>query len=719
MNYTGTAGNDTFIGTTADDVFDMTQGGLDSVAGGAGDDVFNFGAVFTASDVVDGGSGVDTLKLSGDYSGTNQLVFNDLTIDNLDKIVLGTGHSYTLQMDDGNLGAGTSLSINAATLGVNDALHFQGGAESSAAFIVTGGAGADIIDGGGGNDHLVGGAGSDSLNGGQAGTDILDGGAGNDFIGISGGTATVLGGDGNDLVNVNNTFTAADRIDGGAGNDSVTLLHGVTAVFKATTITNVEAINLVAGNSYSLVTNDANVAAGQQLNISGSQLGSGDTLVFNGSHETDGSFSIVSGAGNDVLTGGAGGDNFDPGAGTDTVNGGAGNDLILMGGTFDATDRLDGGAGASDQVQLGGDYSAGVVFGTHTMTNFEYLTLDSGHSYKLTTSDATVGTGGLLNIDASQVGAGNFFNFNGTHETDGVFSITGGSGDNTIETGMGDDTILLDNGNLASPSGVDIVKTGAGDDNITIGNAFNTGDKIDGGAGNDILVYGASSDTAVHFGTATMVNVETLDIKNVQNASLISNDATVAAGQTLTVDGSTVSGANAGVTNHFSFNGAAETDGKFVMLGGDGNDALTGGAGNDSFTGGGGADMLTGNGGSDTFVYTAVNQSDGFLHDTVSGYDALADKFDLAVTVTGIDSAVTSGALSAASFDTDMAAALGAAHLAAGHAVVFTPTSGDLAGHTYLVVDAHGAAGYAANQDYVIELASSVHLANLATGDFI
>ena len=46
--------------------------------------------------------------------------------------------------------------------------------------------------------------------------------------------------------------------------------------------------------------------------------------------------------------------------------------------------------------------------------------------------------------------------------------------------------------------------------------------------------------------------------------------------------------------------------------------------------------------------------------------------------------------------------------------MLFTPDSGDLAGHHFVVVDANGVAGYQANPDHVIEVAAS----HIDIGDF-
>ena len=85
-------------------------------------------------------------------------------------------------------------------------------------------------------------------------------------------------------------------------------------VFTATTMVNVEAIDLASG-AYSLVVVDANVAAGKSLTVDGGNLaGGGETLQFDGSAELDGSFHMVGGSNGDVLTGGTQDDGFEPDA---------------------------------------------------------------------------------------------------------------------------------------------------------------------------------------------------------------------------------------------------------------------------------------------------------------------------------------------------------------------------------------------------------------------
>src|SRR5205085_2696448 len=141
--------------------------------------------------------------------------------------------------------------------------------------------------------------------------------------------------------------------------------------------------------------------------------------------------------------------------------------------------------------------------------------------------------------------------------------------------------------------------------------------------------------------------------------TLASPDSAVAAGGTLTIDASAL-----GADMAARFDGSAETDGSFIFKGGAGNDIFTGGAKGDSFTGGLGADRLTGGAGADTFVYHSASESNGAAHDTLVGLNAAQDHIDLATAVTGVDAGV-SGTLSAASFDSNLASALGASALGA------------------------------------------------------
>jgi hypothetical protein len=188
--------------------------------------------------------------------------------------------------------------------------------------------------------------------------------------------------------------------------------------------------------------------------------------------------------------------------------------------------------------------------------------------------------------------------------------------------------------------------------------------------------------------------------------NLIADANSVAAGQTLVIDGHAL-----GAGDHVAFDGSAVTAGSFTFLGGAGDDRFFGSAGDDNVRGLGGADTLTGGGGSDTFVYLAAGDSTGTSYDTLADFNPAQDKIDLPGTVTGFDTAIQNGSLSAGSFNADLGAAL--AGLGAGHAVVYAPNAGDLAGKIFLVVDGNGVAGYQAGEDYVFALPATT-LADLS-----
>ena len=546
MNYTGTSGDDTLTGTSGNDVFNMAQGGNDTVSGGDGNDIFRFGGTFASGDSVDGGTGVDQLQLDGDYSAEQNI--NSTQLSNVEIVTVAAGHSYNLIFFDGVIADGSSLTVKGQTLGASDILQVDGGYLSSLSanttLVVYGGAGDTYFTGGPGKNLFTGGAGYDTV-----------------YFG--------------------NDFGPDDRLDGGAGSNALQLLGDYSAglTFSAAMFKNFQYLSVEAGYDYKLTMNDANVAAGQTLTVFASNLGGTNSLIFNGSHETDGSYYFYDGAGNDVLIGGTRDDHLSgANGGIDKLYGNGGNDRFQMGDNMTSADRIDGGVGY-DEVDLGGNYSAGLMFKTGTMINVEDVFLAQGYSYKLTMSDDNVAAGKTLTI------------------TGGLLSQT--------------DTMIV--------------------------------------------------------------------------------------------------------------NASAETDGHYYFGGGAGNDTLIGGQSGNTFYGGFGLDKMTAGTGNDIFAYGDATDSTGVTRDIITGYNALHDKFDLPSghSVAAIDTALTTGTLSTGSFDANLAAAIDATRLGAGDAVLFTPDAGTLAGHTFLVIDMNGTAGYQASQDLVIQLESATHLASLATTDFI
>jgi Ca2+-binding RTX toxin-like protein len=291
------AGKNQLYGGQDNDIFDLQHGtnqGLLAIQGGGGDDVFNVGANFdnyggSSGTGINGGGGVDTLNIDGAYASTIQLIGGNGFLLGIDTVKFGAGHSYTVAAS-GQIADG-ALTIDGSALGAGDQLSVDLSAMPAGIFI-----------GGAGDDTLTGSPGGDTIDLSHGGNDTAHGGAGGDTF--------LLGA----------ALTAADTIDGGTGGDTVELDGDYSAglTFSAATMTNVETLRLDDGFSYNLTTNDANVASGATLTVYASALTGANTLIFNGSAETDGSFHIIGGAGNDILEGGNQGDTITGGAGADT-----------------------------------------------------------------------------------------------------------------------------------------------------------------------------------------------------------------------------------------------------------------------------------------------------------------------------------------------------------------------------------------------------------------
>src|SRR6185312_6943677 len=148
-------------------------------------------------------------------------------------------------------------------------------------------------------------------------------------------------------------------------------------------------------------------------------------------HGVDSNDILQGTVGDDTMHGGIGDDQIVALTGNDTLFGDSGDDYINMAGNLTGNDKIDGGTG-TDRVFLNGDYSAGVAFNPTTMVNVEILNLAAGHSYNLTTADATVAAGQTLTIQAGSLGAGDAAIIDGSNETNGKFIFTTGAGNDTL-----------------------------------------------------------------------------------------------------------------------------------------------------------------------------------------------------------------------------------------------------------------------------------------------
>lgn len=164
------AGNDNLTGGNGADVFNIGAGGVDQVHAGGGADKINVLGALTATDVIDGGTGGDTVTLDGDYSAG--LTFANTTMTNVETLNLASGHTYKLVMNDGNVAAGKTLTVNATPTDLGQPLNFTGTQESNGHYHINATAGQDTVAGGWGGDVIYGGGQGDNISLG-GGTDKL------------------------------------------------------------------------------------------------------------------------------------------------------------------------------------------------------------------------------------------------------------------------------------------------------------------------------------------------------------------------------------------------------------------------------------------------------------------------------------------------------------------------------------------------------------------
>ncbi len=315
----GGAGNDTINGNNGNDLFLLQQGGNETVGGGAGDDGFYFGATYTVADIVNGGAGSrDQVGLQGNYAagvtlgsllGVEMVVLlpgNDVRFGD----TANNSYDYNLVADASTAVSSNRLTIQANTLRVGEDFTFDGSA-TGIDFLIYGGFGTDNLTGGSGNDGFFFGQGRFGAN------DVVNGGAGNmDQLGLQG------------------SYNGANSITFGAGQ-----LSGIEFIVLMSASDN--RFGSAGGTvDYQILTHDGNVAAGQRLVVSANTLQAGETLVFDGRAELDGTFQIFSGASGDGLFGGQG---------ADEIWGGGGDDYIVGDG---GADQLWGGSGNDDFVYV-------------------------------------------------------------------------------------------------------------------------------------------------------------------------------------------------------------------------------------------------------------------------------------------------------------------------------------------------------------------------------
>ena len=388
----GTVNNDSLIGDSHNNILVGGQGD-DFLDGGYGDDVLKGGAgndilIFDYEDTleINGGSGTDTLRISGENQFLDLTALNSVEhynlITGIERIELSQGSgSNTLRLNtadllhlsdssnsllvDGNPGDKLLLEPNewsqentveieghvykvfrngVATLHVREGITIETGVSVG---IVIGTDGNDTLTGGVGNDTLDGGAGNDVLAGG-AGADTLIGGAGDDTYlynvgdGVDTIVDTALPGEGNTLLF--GEGITADSLSLGLGS----LLIRTGAEGDAIHIENFNPADVYGDHGIETF----QFADGTTLNYT-ELLAKGFDLTgtagddsLSGTNVVDrisglaGNDTLAGGQGDDLLMGGAGDDTYlyNPGDGTDRITDSEGNNTLVLGNGLTAAD---------------------------------------------------------------------------------------------------------------------------------------------------------------------------------------------------------------------------------------------------------------------------------------------------------------------------------------------------------------------------------------------
>jgi Ca2+-binding RTX toxin-like protein len=296
INGTGNNDNNFIAGYGAGDNFISGLGGNDTLVGGDGNDTINGGA---DNDFLIGSAGNDVLEGSGDNVGL------DTFAGGAGDDVYGVYSLGTVIVEDAVAGTDTvwttvnqTLSANIENLYLVGATNGIGNNDNN--LIIGYQAGDNVISGLGGNDTLDGGDGNDTLNGGT-GNDYLIGGAGNDVLADSGDTVgldTFVGGAGDDIYGIYSSGTVIIE-------DAIVGIDTVWTNVNQTLSANIENLYLVGavngtGNSGN------NIIVGYEAGDNSISGLDGNDLLDGG----DGQDSLNGGDGSDTLSGGSGADTF-------------------------------------------------------------------------------------------------------------------------------------------------------------------------------------------------------------------------------------------------------------------------------------------------------------------------------------------------------------------------------------------------------------------------
>ncbi|BAU09732.1 GLUG domain-containing protein [Leptolyngbya sp. NIES-3755] len=599
----------------ANDIYstDAGNGGIDTIAGGLGNDIIIGGAGGTDQSGADGdqllgGEGNDVVL--GDHGYVTRNGSN--VIEKIESRFPDKGGDDTIEGNAGDdviFGGFGNDEITGDTgddviLGDNGVLNYFANGNTSITIGTNNPSlgGDDLIEGNEGDDLVFGGAENDTLFG-NLGEDILFGDHG--FINIDRTTNEIdlirsvsqeLGG--NDVIQGNEED---DRILGGAGNDDIQGNTGDDAIFGD-------------NGEFSYI-------ASQQAR----------EIIASNAPEVEGDDVITGNDGDDRILGGAGDDEIQGNLGQDTILGDNGIlayelqennellDVVLtvapeMGGNDVITgdeenDRILGGAG-DDEIQ--GNTGDDIILGDNGLL-----------SYRIVQNTPILTT---IETDAPEIGGNDVIEGN-----EGNDRILGGSGNDEIQGNTGDDIILGDNGILpyqvvngnnaltnitttdSEFGGDDLIEGNEGDDRI-VGGSGN--DEIQGNTGKDIIL--GDNGVLTYLSDQNPNTLDTIEVLSpeVGGDDIITgneeDDIVIAGAGNDRVTGDAgndvLAGDNAQITLETGkirllTSTSPELGGDDTIFGGDGVDLILGGFAQDSLYGDAGDDRILGDNGRFDFAF--------------------------------------------------------------------------------------------------------------------
>ena len=682
LTFVGT-GNFTGTGNNGDN--DLNGGaGDDTLAGLDGDDWLNGGA---GADLLDGGLGDDLYFIDDEDDQIIEAGGRDAVDTTLSTYTLQTDLEDLYFSGTGNFtGTGNASDNEIYALDGDDTLEGLDGDD-----LLSGGAGDDILNGGAGHDLLSGDAGADVMTGGDGDDLYMVDDANDQVVELADGgfdglqttltsytlTANVealfyMGTDdftgvGNDADNLMSGGDGDDDLTGGAGDDVVAggwgadVMRGGTGNDTYLVEDETDQVIELAGEGVDLV-----ITTLQQY-ILGDTL---EDLTYAGDY-SDGRFTGIGNAQDNILTGSYGADLLAGGDGSDTMIGGDGADVYSVTDAGDVVVELDGEG--ADTVYLEGDvgdvYTLPDFVETLYVATFRAFHLIGNAQNNLIQGFATFNDilDGGLGADLLRGSHGDDIYYvdnagDVVEESDGeghdtvrstfgtwtlgawtedlefvgagAFAGTGNASDNRITGGASGDV-------LSGAAGADTLIGGAGADTL---NGDDGADVLVGGVGLDILNGGAGVDRADYSAAATAVTVR-LDLNRTTNDGDGGSDTL-----------SSIEDVVGSAFNDTLFGSA----GANVLRGGLGRDTLLGLGGDDILIGGDGvANQLQGGAGNDRYIVTTsdsivelASEGTDTVETTLTSFMLGANVENLIFTGTGaftgsgngLDNAITGGA---------------------------------------------------------------------------